>query len=55
MAGARPNEITSASESNSRPNALVVPVSRAIFPSSMSRMIATPINGAAVSNSPRIA
>ena len=55
MAGARPNEITSASESNSRPNSLVVPVIRAIRPSSMSSTIAIPMNGAAVANSPRMA
>jgi hypothetical protein len=39
--------MTSASESNSRPNADEVPVSRAIRPSSMSSTIATPMNGAA--------
>ena len=50
-----PNEITSASESNSTPKSLAVPVSRAIRPSSMSRTIAKPMNGAAVSYSPRIA
>ena len=50
-----PNEMTSASESNSTPNSLVVPVRRAIRPSSMSRTTAKPMNGAAVSNSPRIA
>ena len=40
MAGATPNEITSASESNSTPNSLVVPVIRATRPSSMSSTIA---------------
>ena len=50
-----PNEMMSASESNSTPKALVVPVMRAIRPSSMSRTTAKPMNGAAVSNSPRIA
>jgi hypothetical protein len=50
-----PNETTSASESNSRPNALVVPVSLAIRPSSMSSTMATPMNSAPVSNSPCIA
>ena len=54
-AGATPNEITSASESNWRPNALSPPVSRAMRPSSMSSTNAKPMNGAAVSNSPRIA
>ena len=48
-AGARPNDMTSASESSSTPNALVVPVSRAMRPSSMSSTIAMPMNGAAVS------
>ena len=55
MAGATPNEMTSASESNSTPKALVEPVIRATRPSSMSRTMATPMNGAAVANSPRIA
>jgi len=55
MAGATPNEMMSASESNSTPNALVVPVIRAMRPSSMSTTIANPMNGAAVANSPRIA
>ena len=50
-----PNEMTSASESNSTPNSLAVPVIRAMRPSSMSSTIAKPMNGAAVSNSPRIA
>ncbi len=50
-----PNEITSASESNSTPNSLVVPVIRAMRPSSMSRTMAKPMKGAAVSYSPRIA
>ena len=54
-AGAMPNDTTSASESNSFPNALVLPVSRAIRPSSMSRTTAIPMKGAAVSSSPRIA
>ena len=55
IAGATPNEITSASESNSTPKALAVPVIRAMRPSSMSSTTATPMNGAATSNSPRIA
>ena len=50
-----PNEMMSASESNSTPNSLVVPVSRAMRPSSMSSTIANPMKGAAVSYSPRIA
>jgi hypothetical protein len=54
IAGATPNEMMSASESNSTPNALVVPVMRAMRPSSMSTMMAKPMNGAAVTNSPRI-
>ena len=54
MAGATPNEMTSASESNSMPNALVVPVMRAMRPSSMSSTMAKPMNGAADENSPRI-
>ena len=49
-----PKEMTSASESNCRPNSLSVPVIRAIRPSSMSSTIAMPMNGAAVSYSPRI-
>ena len=55
IAGATPNEITSASESNSTPNALVVPVMRAIRPSSMSSTNAKPMNSAAVASSPCIA
>jgi hypothetical protein len=55
MAGARPNEMTSASESSCRPNALVEFVMRAIRPSSASMMNAIPMNGAAVWNSPRMA
>jgi hypothetical protein len=55
MAGAIPNEITSASESNSMPKSLVAPVIRATRPSSMSSTIAKPMNGAAVAKSPRIA
>ena len=43
-----PNEMTSASESNSTPNALTVPVMRATRPSSMSRTMAKPMNCAAV-------
>ena len=43
-----PNETTSASESNSMPKALVVPVIRAMRPSSMSSTMAKPMNGAAV-------
>ena len=54
-AGAIPNEIRSASESNSTPNALDDPVMRAMRPSSMSSTMATPMKGAAVWNSPRIA
>ena len=54
-AGAIPNEMMSAIESNCTPNSLAVPVRRAMRPSSMSRMTAMPMNGAAVSNSPRIA
>ncbi len=54
-AGATPNDTTSASESNSRPKALVVPVIRAMRPSSMSSTMATPMNAAAVWNSPCIA
>ena len=54
MAGATPNDTTSASESNSRPNALVVPVRRAIRPSSMSRTKAKPMKSAAAENSCRI-
>ena len=50
-----PNEIMSASESNSRPKSDVAPVMRAIRPSSRSSTTATPMNGAAVENSPRIA
>jgi len=53
-AGAIPNEITSASESSSTPNALVVPVSRAIRPSSESSRNANPMNGAAIVRSPRM-
>jgi len=55
IAGATPNEITSASESNSTPKALVVPVMRAMRPSSMSRTNAKPMKSAAVASSPRIA
>ncbi len=55
IAGAMPNEMTSASESNSTPNALAVPVSRAMRPSSTSRTMAKPMKGAAVWNSPRMA
>jgi len=53
--GATPNEMTSASESNSIPKSLVAPVRRAMRPSSMSSTIAKPMNGAAVANSPLIA
>ena len=53
-AGAAPNEITSASESNSTPNALVVFVSRAMRPSSMSSTMAMPMKGAACSSRPPI-
>ena len=55
MAGAIPNDTTSASESNCRPKSLAVPVSLAMRPSSMSRTMAKPMNGAAVSYSPRMA
>jgi hypothetical protein len=44
-----PNDTTSASESNSTPNALDVPVMRATRPSSMSRTMAMPMNIAACS------
>ena len=54
-AGATPNETTSASESNSTPKSLVAPVTRAMRPSSVSRIIAMPTSGAAVAKSPRIA
>lgn len=54
IAGATPNDTTSASESNSRPKALVLPVSRAIRPSSMSSTTEKAMNGAAVSKSPRM-
>ena len=54
-AGAMPNEMRSASESNSTPNALEEPVMRAMRPSSMSSTMAKPMNGAAVSNWPRMA
>ncbi len=50
-----PNEIRSASESSWTPKSLVVPVMRAIRPSSMSSTMATPMNGAAVVRSPRMA
>ncbi len=43
-----PNEIRSASESSCTPKSLVVPVMRAMRPSSMSSTTATPMNGAAV-------
>jgi hypothetical protein len=48
MAGAIPNEITSANESSCRPNALVAPVILAMRPSSASMMNARPMKGAAV-------
>ena len=54
-AGAIPNEMTSASESNSTPKGVAVPVILAMRPSSMSSTTATPMSGAATSNSPRIA
>ncbi len=54
-AGATPNEMMSASESSSNPNALVVLVMRAIRPSSMSRTTAKPTNGAALTRSSRMA
>ncbi len=55
IAGATPKEITSASESNSTPNWLVLPVIRATRPSSISTMTASPMSGAAFSRSPSIA
>ena len=55
IAGAMPNEITSASESNSMPKSLVAFAIRATRPSSMSSTMAKPMSGAAVANSPRIA
>ena len=55
IAGAIPNEMTSASESNCTPNSLAEPVIRAMRPSSMSSTMLNPMNGAAVSYSPRIA
>ena len=55
IAGAMPNEMTSASESNCNPKSLVPPVIRAMRPSSMSSTTAMPTNGAAFSYSPRIA
>ncbi len=55
MAGAMPNEMMSAIESNSTPNSLAVLVMRAIRPSSMSSTTAKPMNGAAVAYSPRMA
>src|SRR5687768_11655993 len=50
-----PNEIRSASESSCTPKTLVVPVMRAMRPSSMSSTTAKPMNGAAVAISPFIA
>jgi len=49
-----PNEMTSASESSSTPNALVVFVSRAMCPSSESSRNAMPMKGAAMVTSPRM-
>ena len=46
-AGATPKETTSASESNSTPNCVVVLVRRATLPSSMSMTIATKMATAA--------
>ena len=46
-AGATPKETTSASESNSTPNWLVVLVRRATLPSSMSMTMATKMASAA--------
>jgi len=54
IAGARPNDTTSASESSSTPNADDDRVSRAKKPSSVSSTIATPMSTAAVSKSPRV-
>ena len=51
IAGASPNETTSASESSCTPNADEVLVSRATNPSSVSSTIAMPISTAAVSKS----
>ena len=48
VAGAMPNEMTSASESSCTPNSLVDPVARAIRPSRRSSTIATPMKGAAM-------
>jgi len=47
-----PNEMASASESSCTPNLLVVPVRRAMRPSSPSRTMAMPMPLAALSNSP---
>ena len=54
IAGARPNDTTSASESSSTPKADEELVSRAKNPSSVSRIIAMPMNSAAVSKSERV-
>ena len=54
IAGARPKETTSASESSSTPNAVDERVSRATNPSNASSTIATPISIAANSKSPRV-
>jgi len=55
MPGAMPKDTTSASESSCRPKGLAVFVRRAMLPSSESSRNATPMNGAAVSTSPRLA
>ena len=52
--GATPNAITSASESSSTPNLLVVPVIRATLPSSPSRIADNRINQAARSKLPSV-
>jgi len=51
MAGATPNDTMSERLSSCAPNSEVVPVMRAIRPSSMSKITATTINWTAVSNS----
>jgi hypothetical protein len=54
IAGASPNETTSASESSSTPKAVDEFVSRAKKPSRVSRTIAIPMKSAAVSKSARV-
>ena len=53
-AGASPNDTMSASESSWTPKAVDEFVSRAKKPSSVSRIIATPMKSAAVSKSARV-